>query len=144
MKEKVLIKIVGEQQYGDEKDDVEMITFGAFNEDESSYFLEYDEVQEESDQSVRVVITIMKDETATNISRNLHDKSISVMEIKRGGRTICDYATSYGIVSMGVTGKKVKFRVEENIAEFVYDYDIDSEGQLFSKNSVKIVCKDAK
>lgn len=144
MKEKVLIKIVGKQQYGDEKDNVEMITFGTFSENENSYLLEYDEVQQESDQPVRVVITIMKDETGASISRHNQDESFSVMEIRQGTRTICDYATPYGIVSMGVTGKKVESSVEEKSAQFIYKYNIDSDGQLCSENSVKIVCKDAK
>lgn len=143
MKEKILIKIVGEQKYGDETDSVELISSGTFIENEKEYFLIYDEMQDDLSTCVHVTVAIQKDKSGAKIFRKHGENLVSVMEIKNNVRCLCDYSTEYGIISMGITGTGTTADFNKNSAEFTYEYRIDSDGQLCSENRVKILCENA-
>lgn len=135
MKE-VLLEIIGTQRIDNQKDKVEMTTVGTFEESDSKYIIKYKEEQEPPSAPIDVCVTVSKSENMVELTRSGAGQSCLIIE--RSKRNLCNYATDYGDILMGISGHSIDINNEEEKGSFYFSYDIDFNGAVASKNEVKM------
>ena len=136
MSKKALIKVVGKQRFGKDSDKIELTTVGTFEETDSDYVLKYNEEQEPPFASVKTTLKIAKDEKTVSLMREGNSGSLLIIE--RSKRNLCNYATEFGEILMGIYGKNIELDCGENSGSFNFDYDIDINGAISSQNEVEV------
>ena len=139
MKKNALIKIVGKQKYGVDSDKIEMTTVGTIEETDDRFILRYNEEQEPPMKPLRTKLTITKDEQRVELLRSGAIGSLLVIE--RSKRNLCNYATGYGDILMGIYGKNIDNEYANGEGTFSFGYDIDVNGALTSENEVKVTVR---
>ncbi|MBE6740736.1 MAG: DUF1934 domain-containing protein [Ruminococcaceae bacterium] len=139
MDKKALIKVVGTQCYGKDRDKIELTTVGTFEETKDSYVLKYNEEQEPPYAPIKTTLSLSKDEKTVSLMRE--GKSGSLLIIERSKRNLCNYATDFGDILMGIYGKNIEHSLDENGGRFNFDYDIDINGAISSQNEVEVTYK---
>ena len=132
--EKILIEIKGIQQYGHDTDVTELATFGTIRDDGAAYIIKYNEELEEPQESVSVTVRVSKDESAVQMTRT--GRSHSSLLIEKSKRHLCNYATEFGDLLMGVYGRDIEADIENG--SFHFEYDIDFNGAVASQNTVSM------
>lgn len=138
-KKSVLINVVGKQFYSSHRDKIELTTVGFFEEKEDCYVLEYEERQEPPENAVQVRVQVRKSLEEVQMER--YGDNHSCLLVKQGSRSQCQYGTEYGDMVMGLFGKKIAFYEHGGEGEFDFRYVIDMNGQVTSRNQVKITFK---
>ena len=139
MDKKALIKVVGKQRFGDDKDKIELTTIGTFEETNDCFILRYDEESEAPGARIKTTLSISKDEKTVQLMRE--GKSGSLLIIERSKRNLCNYPTDFGDILMGIYGKNIEHDCSENGGRFNFDYDIDVNGAISSQNEVEVTYK---
>ncbi len=139
MDKKALIKVVGTQRFGKDRDKIELTTVGTFEETKDNYILRYTEEQEPPYAPVKTSLSVSKDKKTVQLLRE--GKSGSLLIIERSKRNLCNYATEFGDVLMGIYGKNIEHSCDENGGSFNFDYDIDINGAISSMNEVEVTFK---
>ena len=139
MDKKALIKVVGKQNFGDDKVKIELTTVGTFEETKDCFVLRYNEEQEPPFAPVKTTLSISKDEKIVSLMREGAHGSLLIIE--RSKRNLCNYATEYGEILLGIYGKNIELSCEENSGRFNFDYDIDINGAISSQNEVEVTYK---
>lgn len=136
MAKKVLITVIGRQQYDDSKDKIEMKTVGTIDMDDSYYIIEYNEALENSSEVIKVKLKIAKDESRVQMLKSGPFSSCLIVE--KSKRHLCSYGTEYGNTYMGIFGKDVEVKYGNTAGEFNFCYEIDINGAVSSQNEVTI------
>ena len=136
MNEKALIKVVGRQRFGRDVDKIELTTIGTFEETPDKYVLRYNEEQEPPSPAIKTTLSISKDEKTVSLMREGAHGSLLIIE--RSKRNLCNYATEFGDILMGIYGKNIGCECEERKGSFNFDYDIDINGAISSQNEVEV------
>ena len=139
MNKKALIKVIGKQNFGDDHDKIELTTVGTFEETEGSYILRYNEEQEPPTAPIKTTLSISKDEKTVSLMREGSHGSLLIIE--RSKRNLCNYATEFGDILMGIYGKNIELDCKEKGGSFRFDYDIDINGAISSQNEVEVTYK---
>ena len=139
MNEKALIKVVGRQRFGRDVDKIELTTIGTFEETPDKYVLRYNEEQEPPSPAIKTTLSISKDEKTVSLMREGAHGSLLIIE--RSKRNLCNYATEFGDILMGIYGKNIDCECEERKGSFNFDYDIDINGAISSQNEVEVTYK---
>ncbi len=139
MDRKALIKITGTQRFGDDSDKIEMTTIGSLEETESQYILKYNEEQESPLRPNNVRLSIGKDGEKVEMLRSGGVGSLLIIE--RSKRNLCNYATEFGGLLMGIYGKNIENDFDGKRGTFTFGYDIDVNGALTSENEVTVELK---
>ena len=139
MDRKALIKITGTQRFGDDSDKIEMTTVGSLEETESQYILKYSEEQEPPLRPNNVRLSIGKDGEKVEMLRSGGVGSLLIIE--RSKRNLCNYATEFGGLLMGIYGKNIEHDFDGKRGTFTFGYDIDVNGALTSENEVTVELK---
>lgn len=139
-KKDVLITVVGRQNFGTHTDKVELTTVGSFSETGTHYVLEYEEAQPPPEQNVQVSVRVNKGMDEVQMERSGEQHSCLV--IKQGARSQCSYGTAYGNLVMGLFGKQINLSIHNGEGLFDFLYVIDMNGQVTSRNRVKINFKE--
>ncbi|MDE6471332.1 MAG: DUF1934 domain-containing protein [Eubacterium sp.] len=132
----ILLEIIGSQQIDNQKDKMELTTVGTFEENEDIYIINYSEEQEPPIQPVNVCIKINKNEKAVEMTRTGAYNSCLIIE--KSKRNLCSYGTEYGDILMGISGHHIDCDYNNETGKFNFEYDIDINGALASRNKVKI------
>lgn len=131
---RILLKVTGSQQIDHEKDKIELTTMGTLRDDGKSYIIRYTEEQEPPFSAIKVTVRIFKDESKVEMTRNgVFD---SCLLIEKSKRNMCQYATPYGNMLMGIHGKEIEANVNDREGAFNFGYDIDINGSVTSCNTV--------
>ena len=133
---KALIKVVGEQNFGDDNDVIELTTIGTLEETEESYILRYNEELEPQSAPIKTQLSIQKNRERVELMRS--GKHGSLLIIERAKRNLCNYATEYGDLLMGIYGRSIEHSVEEKEGRIAFGYDIDINGAITSQNEVTV------
>lgn len=133
---KALIKVVGEQNFGDDNDVIELTTIGTLEETEESYILRYNEELEPQSAPIKTQLSVQKNRERVELMRS--GKHGSLLIIERAKRNLCNYATEYGDLLMGIYGRSIEHTVEEKEGRIVFGYDIDINGAITSQNEVTV------
>ncbi len=133
---KALIKVVGEQNFGDDNDVIELTTIGTLEETEESYILRYNEELEPQSAPIKTQLSVQKNRERVELMRS--GKHGSLLIIERAKRNLCNYATEYGDLLMGIYGRSIEHTVEEKEGRIAFGYDIDINGAITSQNEVTV------
>ncbi len=133
---KALIKVVGEQNFGDDNDVIELTTIGTLEETEESYILRYNEELEPQSAPIKTQLSVQKNRERVELMRS--GKHGSLLIIERAKRNLCNYATEYGDLLMGIYGRSIEHSVEEKEGRIAFGYDIDINGAITSQNEVTV------
>lgn len=136
---KILLEVVGTQLIDGNADKIELTTVGELIEKENEYIVEYTEEQEPPFAPTNVVVKISKNEKAVEMTRSGALESRLVIESSK--RNLCHYATEFGDILMGISGHSIDVDFDGEKGVFLFNYDIDMNGALTSRNSVKMVFK---
>ncbi|MBQ9531979.1 MAG: DUF1934 domain-containing protein [Eubacterium sp.] len=139
MDKKALIKVVGTQRFGKDSDKIELTTVGTFEETDDNYILKYTEEQEPPLTSVKTSLSVSKDKKTVQLLRE--GRSGSLLIIERSKRNLCNYATEFGDILMGIYGKNIEHSCDDKGGSFSFDYDIDVNGAISSMNEVEVTFK---
>ena len=135
----VLITVKGEQNIQGERDSVELTTCGRFGLRDGKYFLSYEEGQLESSGKVKTKININSpDFVLLNRSGDIESR----MEIVKGERKPCFYATSVGNIYIDIYGEKISVDLNEKGGKVKLHYSIFSGLNVISQNKVEITVKE--
>ena len=85
---------------------------------------------------VQVTVRIQKDESAVQITRTGGVESCLIVE--KAKRNQCNYDTGFGNLLMGIYGRIIEMNIQEDNGSFTFGYDIDVNGAVTSKNTVKL------
>ena len=133
---KALIKVVGAQNFGDDNDVIELTTIGTLEETEESYILRYNEELEPQSAPIKTQLSVQKNRERVELMRS--GKHGSLLIIERAKRNLCNYATEYGDLLMGIYGRSIEHSVEEKEGRIAFGYDIDINGAITSQNEVTV------
>lgn len=136
MERKALITIIGRQNYNGDRDKVEMKTVGTIDQDDKNYIINYNEELENSTIPLKATLNIAKDESRVEMMKSGPYSSCLIIE--RSKRHLCNYGTEYGDMLMGIFGKNIENKYEENEGSFDFSYEIDINGAISSQNDVTI------
>lgn len=136
MKKEALITITGKQNYGDDNDKIEMTTVGTIEETDDCYIIRYNEEQDPPQRPIRATLHISKDEQKVEMLKAGAYGSLLIIE--RSKRNLCNYGTQYGDMLMGIYGRTIENNYGEEEGTFLFGYDIDINGAVFSRNEVTI------
>ncbi len=135
----VLIKIKSHQSYEDDSDSIELTTNGKFGTVNGEYLISYADVDDNGKETTKTSLHIKKDGSVV-LSRTGEIESRFI--IKTNERVSTTYATPQGTMLMGIFGEAVKIDLNENGGKIKVVYNIDSNLQLLSKNTVEIIVKE--
>lgn len=137
MAKKVVLEIIGTQQFSHEdRDSVELTTVGTLEETDDKYIIRYSEEQEPPRKAISAKLTIKKDFSVVEMLRSGDVGSLLIIE--RSKRNLCRYGTEYGDLLMGIYGKNIEATIGDTEGAFSFAYDIDINGALSSRNEVTI------
>lgn len=122
---------------GKDKDKIKMTTVGTIRDDGTAYIVHYKEHQEPPAPPIKVNLRIDKDGSFVEMSRNMGSQSSSIA-IEKSNRNLCCYKTPYGDMLMGIYGKDIEIKTNDDGGSFYFGYDIDINGAVSSQNTVKI------
>lgn len=141
MRRDVLLKITGKQKYDQHSDKIELTTNGTLEETEDAYIIRYIEENEQPIGEAKVKVTVKKDASEV-MNERIQPSGNSCLVIKENVRSICAYSTPYGMMSMGIFGKKIEYFIDDSYGEFKLKYTIDFDGHTGSYNDLIITFKE--
>ncbi len=138
---KVLIKIKGTQENGDDKSVIELSTEGVMRHFEDEYVLTYSESQTVEGSKLKTQLTVQGGKTV--ILERRGDLN-SRMVITEGERNSCIYSIPQGSLALGIYGKEVKCDMNEHGGYIKMAYAIDANLEPLSENIVEITVEERK
>ncbi len=132
----ILLEIIGTQQIDNQRDKMELTTVGTLEENEDAYLINYTDEQEPPLPPVNVLVKISKNEKAVEMTRT--GAFYSCLVIEKSKRNLCHYGTEYGDILMGISGHTIDCEYENEKGKFCFEYDIDINGALASRNKLTI------
>lgn len=132
----ILLEIIGTQRIDNQKEKMELTTVGTFEENEDIYIINYSEEQEPPIRPVDVCVKIDKNEKSVEMTRSGAYNSCLIIE--KSKRNLCSYGTEYGDILMGISGHNIDCDYHNEAGRFTFEYDIDINGALASRNKVEI------
>lgn len=135
--DRILLEITGTQRVDNQKDQIELTTMGTLRDDGTAYIVRYTEEQEPPLSPVKVTVRIQKDESSVEMTRTgAYD---SCLLIEKSKRNLCHYGTEVGNLLMGIYGREIETKLNDEGGSFKFGYDIDVNGAVASKNTVNMV-----
>ena len=116
---KALIKVVGEQNFDDDNDVIELTTIGTLEETEESYILRYNEELEPQSAPIKTQLSIQKNRERVELMRSGKHGSLLIIERAKNFLDTCaDYRDKLIGIGLCVVGsvKKDAFGIWDNEA----------------------------
>jgi uncharacterized beta-barrel protein YwiB (DUF1934 family) len=140
MKKDVFIFIKGIQDIDGEKDTIEMLTRGKYYKKKGSWFIDYDEAEEED--AAPTIKTKLQVDGTEKVTMTRRGKRRSQLIIESGTRHQCLYDNGFTDWIMGVQGGEIRNDLKENGGMLNFRYSLDINTVLSSENEVNIVVKE--
>ena len=135
-----LIKIKGIQGLDDNTDTVELSTLGSM-EFSDTITLCYKDGEM---LGVAGTVTTLKIRGESSAVMERTGEMASRLVIEKGKRNSCFYHTPFGDFTIGIFGERIENRLSEDGGTLILSYNIDSNLQTVSKNTVEIEVRKAK
>ena len=141
MQKDVLISITGTVISDSGAPDViELVTAGRYYKRDGHYYIRYEEG--ESGGFAGSVTTVKVDgERAVTLTRQGGTSSRLLLE--QGRRHLCRYDSGEGLMMVGISGCRIHSALDETGGELQFQYMLDINAQLVSRNEVHISIKEA-
>ncbi len=118
----------------DEVNEIELQTKGRFAEKNGKFYIIYEESEltgfEDSTTTIKV------DDDAISMTRT--GRYSSKMIFKKGEKRLCNYATPYGTIPVGVNPILLNSRLDENGGTVEIEYIMDIDNQDYFKNRLNL------
>ncbi|MDK2801772.1 MAG: DUF1934 domain-containing protein [Oscillospiraceae bacterium] len=139
MKKNILLKVISEQNIEDEKDTTEVYTDGTIQKKNGCFYIIYKDTRYyENGESIKTILKIKEDKIT--IIRN--EVLQTYIEIEEDKRNIGSYTSTYGNFLVGIMGKKIEIRYEDedeqNILSIVFEYDLDIDYKHLSFHRIEL------
>lgn len=133
MSRKVVIIINDSHTTDGEKETARLITVGKYEERENGYLLRYKEAEdfEGSETTISYIDGVVT-------MKRIGGKHNAQLIIEPGKRYSCMYATEFVDLMLGVFGKEVSSKVDENRGELKFSYTLDFNTGFTSFNELNI------
>lgn len=122
---------------GDE-DVIEIKTVGKFGIKNGKAYLSYDEGGALGVNGVTTILKIADDLVVLSRTGQLESR----LEIEKGERHQCHYATIYGDLFLGVYGEVLDNKLNEDGGKLFMSYTLDVNCEFMSRNDVEITVKE--
>ncbi|MCH3972642.1 MAG: DUF1934 domain-containing protein [Oscillospiraceae bacterium] len=139
MEENYLISIRGRQLVDDETGEIEITAFGSYIKKDDKRFITYKEYDEDTNRSRTSVLKIEGDRCVT-LMRGGMDGTRLILE--NGKRHMCQYATEYGQMMLGVFTSSVDNQLTDEGGRLTVTYTLDLNANLSSVNEIAITVKE--
>jgi uncharacterized beta-barrel protein YwiB (DUF1934 family) len=141
MRKDVLISIKGTvTAEGGAPDVIELITAGRYYNKDGSYYISYKESETTGFEGVTTTLRVEGDSCVT-LTRSGQSSSSLILE--KGRRHLCHYDTGFGQLMVGVSGCRIRSRLDDGGGEVTFNYALDINSSLVSQNEVYISVREA-
>ena len=138
MKKDVYISIKGSQDYGDDKNGMELTTAGKFYDKDGKYYLSYAEGDFSGMEKCNTTLKISPDGTVTMMR---HGQTTTHMIFEKGKCHIGHYETPYGDFTISVTANDINVSLDENGGNIDIDYIMDINNVSRSRNGISLTVR---
>ena len=138
MKKDVYISIKGSQDYGDDKDAMELTTAGKFYDKDGKYYLSYTEGDLSGMEKCSTTLKISPDGIVTMMR---HGQTNTHMIFEKGKCHIGHYETPYGDFTISVTANEINVSLDENGGNIDIDYIMDINNVARSRNGISLTVR---
>ena len=138
MKKDVYISIKGSQDYGEDKDGMELTTAGKFYDKDGKYYLSYAEGDFSGMEKCKTTLKISPDGTVTMMR---HGQTNTHMIFEKGKCHIGHYETPYGDFTISVTANDINVSLDENGGNIDIDYIMDINNISRSRNGISLTVR---
>ncbi len=135
MKKEARINIVGTQIVDGVEDSVELMTEGVFYEKNGSFYISYEEPDENGYKNCKTTLKITGDEKAVMTRSGEYE---SHLFIEKNRRNVCQYNTLYGNMLLGISSVEIENNLDSSGGDATIRYSIDINTALLSENELKI------
>ena len=140
MEDKYLITIIGTQEIEGEKETIEVMTTGNYEEKDGDKFIYYKEYDNENPELYTdTTVKISKDKKVTITRKNDCE---STMILEKNIRHQCHYNTPMGSIMMGVYTKDLVDCLSTKGGDMVVTYQLDFFADVMSNNEFHINIKE--
>ena len=138
MKKDVYISIKGSQDYGADKDAMELTTAGKFYDKDGKYYLSYAEGDLSGMEKCHTTLKISPDGIVTMMR---HGQTNTHMIFEKGKCHIGHYETPYGDFTISVTANDISVSLDENGGNIDIDYIMDINNVARSSNGISLTVR---
>ena len=138
MKKDVYISIKGSQDYGDDKNGMEITTAGTFYDKDGKYYLSYAEGDFSGMEKCNTILKISPDGIVTMMR---HGQTNTHMIFEKGKCHIGHYETPYGDFTISVTANDINVSLDENGGNIDIDYIMDINNISLSRNGISLTVR---
>ena len=138
MKKDVYISIKGSQDYGDDKNGMEITTAGKFYDKDGKYYLSYAEGDFSGMEKCNTTLKISPDGIVTMMR---HGQTNTHMIFEKGKCHIGHYETPYGDFTISVTANDINVALDENGGNIDIDYIMDINNISRSRNGISLTVR---
>lgn len=138
MKKDVYISIKGSQDYGDDRDGMELTTAGKFYDKDGKFYLSYAEGDFSGMEKCNTTLKISPDGTVTMMR---HGQTNTHMIFEKGKCHIGHYETPYGDFTISVTANDINVSLDENGGNIDIDYIMDINNIARSRNGISLTVR---
>ena len=138
MKKDVYISIKGSQDYGDDKNGMEITTAGTFYDKDGKYYLSYAEGDFSGLEKCKTTLKISPDGVVTMMR---HGQTNTHMIFEKGKCHIGHYETPYGDFTISVTANDINVSLDEHGGNIDIDYIMDINNISRSRNGISLTVR---
>jgi uncharacterized beta-barrel protein YwiB (DUF1934 family) len=121
-------------------DIIELVTAGRYYSRGGAYYITY---SESTATGLEGVVTTVKVEGENSVTLSRSGAARSRLVLERGRRHLCQYDSGYGHITIGVSGCKIKSKLNDFGGELSFYYTLNLNSTLVSQNQVSIKVKEA-
>ena len=135
----VWISIKGVQHLDGQSDTVELSTAGTMEHTDGGYLLTYDESVSTGMEGVTTRLSIRPD----LITLERQGAMNSLLVLQKGKRTLCNYDTGYGCLTMGVYARSIHIGLAEQGGTLDFHYTLDINSDMASSHDIYVTVREA-
>lgn len=129
-----MIRVTGTQHAGGQSDTVELITEGTFDAENGGFAIRYEETAATGLEGTHTTLHVQPEKVM--LSRQGNAVGMLVLEHKK--RHVCNYATPYGGLMLGVFTDRMEQKLTENGGRLMVSYTLDMGGSMMSRQDLQV------
>ena len=132
--QEVWISIKSRQREENDDNEIELSTYGQMCRDGDGYTLTYEESETTGMEGVTTSIFV----TPSMVTLERRGTMNSLMVMEKGRRTMCNYDTGYGNLTMGIYANAITSNLTEHGGDFHFQYTLDINSGIASVHDVSV------
>mgnify|MGYP003544585959 CR=1 FL=1 len=136
---KALITVTGLQKTDGEVNKTEIITEGEYEKTDYGWLIKYDETDATGYEGAHTQLQLHNDGKLQLIRTG---SVLSDLLVEPNEKNYCQYGTPYGMMTVGIYGKRTANNLTEKGGEVNLEYTLNSGGLLISENKLTMNIKE--